>query len=705
MANYSNLKFNSDYASKSLTLDGISFNHVIHLDTGHATLLGRGTWGTTNASGTLNDNNYAVNAVDINWNGATPGLGESSSTGITTTGELLKYIKQYATIKTQLGTTAIGSATKPIYWNGSSFVAANNYPSGVSTLTLTKTGTSTIDLLANTTYTLTVGDKTLAFKTPTVTDGSNILAWGSNVTLATVGSVTIDAKLPSNPVTSNAIADLGFTKNTGTVTKVKVGSTEYTPSSGVVSLPAYPPTYSQGTNITISSNTISHATPTAKTNIKGNKTTQLLATITTDSQGHVTDYDVITPSELWNLLKSYADALYEPKSTTVAVTGISLNKSSLFVSANGTGTITATITPSNATNKNVTWTSSDTSIATVTTSTTSGNAATVTWKAAGSVTITAKAAGNTSKTATCEVTCNPVPVTASASIGSTSISRPKNSTLASISWSGGSAPATIESGKTGTLTKGTVTGTYGNDNTTTTVTTSNFINKPTITSSNTNVISVGTVVKNGSTTLTAKAAGSTTITVKDGSTLIESWNVTVTNASNTSNVTSSVTFSATAGSISGTTITAPTVTADTTVTITAKYGGKTASQTVTYTAKKATPSTTYYSYVGTDLSGKLVNPSTGALKSDIATQIKSISGVKTYNSVPSSLTTGTTINANDYVYVIAPTSTLNKATTYLVNQSNMNVVTETLGTFTIDSTEYTVKCTPSEVTTVVTAWK
>ena len=81
-------------------------------------------------------------------------------------------------------------------------------------------------------------------------------------------------------------------------------------------------------------------------------------------------------------------------------------------------------------------------------------------------------------------------------------------------------------------------------------------------------------------------------------------------------------------------------------------------------------------------------------------------GVKTYDSVPSSLTSGTTINANqNYVYVIAPTSTLNNASIYLTNTSGGTIGTETLGTFTIDSIEYTVKSTPSEVGTVVTAWK
>ena len=120
----------------------------------------------------------------------------------------------------------------------------------------------------------------------------------------------------------------------------------------------------------------------------------------------------------------------------------------------------------------------------------------------------------------------------------------------------------------------------------------------------------------------------------------------------------------------------------------------------------AAPQTTYYSYVGTDKSEKLVVAATGALKNDIATQIKSISGVKTYTSIPTSLQSGIEIPVtNDYVYVIAPTSTLNNASVYLTNPSGGTIVTEVLGTFTIDSTEYTVRCTPSEVSNVMTAWK
>lgn len=43
-------------------------------------------------------------------------------------------------------------------------------------------------------------------------------------------------------VTESTVSGWGFTKNAGTVTSVKVGSTSYNPSNGVVSLPAYPST-------------------------------------------------------------------------------------------------------------------------------------------------------------------------------------------------------------------------------------------------------------------------------------------------------------------------------------------------------------------------------------------------------------------------------------------------------------------------------
>jgi uncharacterized protein YjdB len=86
-------------------------------------------------------------------------------------------------------------------------------------------------------------------------------------------------------------------------------------------------------------------------------------------------------------------------STYVSVTGVTVMPTELFlVAGEATGTITATVAPSNATNKNVTWTSSDMDVATVV-------GGVVTPIAAGTTTITAITA-NGGFTATTDVTVN-----------------------------------------------------------------------------------------------------------------------------------------------------------------------------------------------------------------------------------------------------------------------------------------------------------
>ena len=83
--------------------------------------------------------------------------------------------------------------------------------------------------------------------------------------------------------------------------------------------------------------------------------------------------------------------------TPIAVTGVSLDQSTASVKVGKTITLVASITPANATNKSVTWTSSSTAIATV------NNNGVVSGVAAGTANITVTTAdGN--KTATCAVT-------------------------------------------------------------------------------------------------------------------------------------------------------------------------------------------------------------------------------------------------------------------------------------------------------------
>ena len=86
------------------------------------------------------------------------------------------------------------------------------------------------------------------------------------------------------------------------------------------------------------------------------------------------------------------------EASDISVTGVTLDPDTLDLTEGETATLIATITPDNATNKNVTWSSDNAAVATVDAN------GTVTAKSAGTATITATAADGSGKTATCEVT-------------------------------------------------------------------------------------------------------------------------------------------------------------------------------------------------------------------------------------------------------------------------------------------------------------
>lgn len=159
---------------------------------------------------------------------------------------------------------------------------------------------------------------------------------------------------------------------------------------------------------------------------------------------------------------------------TVAVTGVTLNETELTLEEGETADLTATIAPENATNKNMTWTSSDPDTATV------DENGHVTAKKAGEtpavITVTTEDGG---KTATCKVTVNEKTVTPpeqekpsielnqttltltlqeGVEVTETLIATTKNAGEAAVSWSSSNeAVATVENGTVKALTAGNTT--------------------------------------------------------------------------------------------------------------------------------------------------------------------------------------------------------------------------------------------------------
>ena len=148
----------------------------------------------------------------------------------------------------------------------------------------------------------------------------------------------------------------------------------------------------------------------------------------------------------------------------VHVTGVTLNKSETTMLVGGTETLTATVAPANADNKNVTWTTSNANVATV-------NNGVVTGVGAGTATITVTTVdGN--KTASCVVTVNAVPVdvtgvtltptTLNMKVGGTATLtaavQPENATNQSVTWTTSNASVvTVNSGVVMAVGEGTAT--------------------------------------------------------------------------------------------------------------------------------------------------------------------------------------------------------------------------------------------------------
>jgi alpha-amylase len=262
---------------------------------------------------------------------------------------------------------------------------------------------------------------------------------------------------------------------------------------------------------------------------------------------------------------------------TVLVTGVTVSPTSASINVGATQQLTATIAPTNATNKNVTWTTGNSSIASVSTS------GLVTGVAAGTANITVTTADG-AKTATSVITVNtttiiPTGVTVTPTSATITVAgtqqltatvAPTNATNKSVTWtSSNSAIATIS-------TSGLVTG-IASGSATITVTTVSGSKTATsvITVSTTTIIPTGVTVTPTSATISVSGTQQLTATIAP------------TNATN-KNVTWATSNSAIATVSTGGLVTGI-ASGSATITVTTVSGSKTATSAITVTSTVVTP--------------------------------------------------------------------------------------------------------------------
>ncbi len=157
---------------------------------------------------------------------------------------------------------------------------------------------------------------------------------------------------------------------------------------------------------------VANIEPSNATNKKVNWTSNDSAIASVDDEGNVTGKGVGSATIIATTAdggkKATCSVKVTSSSSTVAVTGIKLDKSSITIGVGESQTLVATIEPSNATNKKVNWATNDSAIATV------DDNGTVTGKGVGNATIIATTADG-GKKATCSVkvtaSSSPVAVT------------------------------------------------------------------------------------------------------------------------------------------------------------------------------------------------------------------------------------------------------------------------------------------------------
>ena len=194
----------------------------------------------------------------------------------------------------------------------------------------------------NKNVTWTSSDKDLV----TVDNNGNIKAVGNKNASATITVKTLDGKYKS--VSTIKVKEKIFDVDDVKIDKKEI-SLNYGESAKLTA--TISPSNATNKNVTWTSSDKDLVTVDNSGNIKavGNKNASATITVTTDDGKY----------------KATAKVNVKKKDETVKVTGVKLDKTEVSLNYGESTKLTATISPSNATNKNVTWTSSDKDLVTV----------------------------------------------------------------------------------------------------------------------------------------------------------------------------------------------------------------------------------------------------------------------------------------------------------------------------------------------------
>ena len=112
-------------------------------------------------------------------------------------------------------------------------------------------------------------------------NGTNVQTFTANSSSNKTANITVPTKV------SELTNDSGYTTNTGTVTQVKIGTTAYNPSSGVVSLPAYPTVNNATLTIQKNGTTVKTFTANASSAVTANITVPTKVSELTNDSGYL----------------------------------------------------------------------------------------------------------------------------------------------------------------------------------------------------------------------------------------------------------------------------------------------------------------------------------------------------------------------------------------------------------------------------------